>query len=532
MFQWRKNLYHLSLTLLFLIVISLPFLFATFTSNNEYVFAGFLNNPLDGNTYLAKMYQGWRGDLRFRLPYTSEPEGGGYINMFYLVAGHFARFFQLPLLGVFHLFRIASAGLLAWSLWVFYGNIFSSDDTRKLAFTLSLFGSGLGWVLITTDALTADFWVAEAYPFLSSYTNPHFPLGLALILWLIVPDNGSSWKPFAVFFIALILGIVNPFGIMIVLVVLGGTSIINIIQNFRQQQITNITDAWSIVDRRIFWILLGGGPVLIYDYWIIFADPILSGWNAQNLTTSPPLWDLMISTSPSFILAVIGCWQVIRHRKQTNTSTLDKSGADLGNILLIWIVLGIVLVYFPFSLQRRFMMGIYIPIAGLAAYGFDQVLGRNQRSRRLWITFLIALSVLTNVVVILAGIGASASQDPKIYLTKGEKQVFEWIEENTPSDALILASPEIGLWIPAHTGRRVIYGHLFETVNAEAEEEVVLNFFTGEMDIAEELEFLSSRGVDYVFYGSREQTLGDLDVIGNLTSVFDSGEVTLYVVQP
>ena len=532
MSQWRKNLYPLSLSFLFLVVISLPFLFAVSTSNNEYIFSGFLNNPLDGNSYLAKMYQGWRGDLRFRLPYTSESGDGGYINMFYLIAGHFTRFFHLPLLGVFHLFRIMGASFLAWSLWAFYGKTLPDDGTKKLAFSISLFGSGMGWILLTTDVFTADFWVSEAFPFLSSYTNSHFPLGLALILYLIVPGSCSNWKPYLAFIPAFILGIVSPFGITITLVVLGGTSLISITQAISQQQINSISEAWSFVDRRILWILLGGGPILVYDYWIIFSDPILSGWNTQNLTSSPPLWDLVISTSPCFILAVVGCWQLIRNRRRTNSSTLNVLCDEPGNTLLVWIVVGIGLVYFPFSLQRRFMMGLFIPIAGLAAYGFDQVIGKSQRSRQLWLTLLIVFSVTTNVVVVLAGIGASASRDSKIFLTMGEDQAFTWIESKTPLDALILASPEIGLWIPAHTGRRVIYGHPFETVNAEAEENAVLSFFTGELDITEQKEFLSSRGIDYVFYGLREQALGTPAVIGSLELVFDSAGVSLYEVHP
>ena len=41
---------------------------------------------------------------------------------------------------------------------------------------------------------------------------------------------------------------------------------------------------------------------------------------------------------------------------------------------------------------------------------------------------------------------------------------------------LILSSPEMGLFIPAQTGRRVLYGHPFETVNADAEKDLVLVF--------------------------------------------------------
>ena len=69
---------------------------------------------------------------------------------------------------------------------------------------------------------------------------------------------------------------------------------------------------------------------------------------------------------------------------------------------------------------------------------------------------------------------------PEYYLTQDETAALNWLKDNTAADAVILAGPEMGLFIPAQTGRRVIYGHPFETVNAELEEENVLAVYTGQ----------------------------------------------------
>lgn len=75
---------------------------------------------------------------------------------------------------------------------------------------------------------------------------------------------------------------------------------------------------------------------------------------------------------------------------------------------------------------------------------------------------------------------------------------MEWIASNTSQDALIMASPQMGLYIPAYTGRRVLYGHPFETLNATDMESVVVNFLTGRIN----LEGLPlSRKVDLIFHG-------------------------------
>ena len=97
----------LVLAFILLACIGLPYVFAVLVSGKDYVFNGFLLNFGDGNSYLAKMYEGWNGSWRFTLPYTAEPGQGGYIFLFYLFLGHLARWLGLPLLIVYHAARLA-----------------------------------------------------------------------------------------------------------------------------------------------------------------------------------------------------------------------------------------------------------------------------------------------------------------------------------------------------------------------------------------------------------------------------------------
>ena len=52
-------------------------------------------------------------------------------------------------------------------------------------------GPGDRFQLSLWGRLGADFWVAEAYPFLSSFATPHFALGLALLVWIFLGANRS-----------------------------------------------------------------------------------------------------------------------------------------------------------------------------------------------------------------------------------------------------------------------------------------------------------------------------------------------------
>lgn len=519
----KERRFYFIIALLVILAITTPYLYAAQAGGSEYVFGGFLINAQDGNSYLAKIYQGWRGDWRFTLPYTADSGEGGYLNIFYLGLGHVARILNAPLLLAFHVARILGACCLLWALAHFWRSLFPSPQRGELAFAISSLASGVGWLAIPFGAFTADFWVAETYPFLSAYVNPHFVFGLALIVWLVTPPSKKNllWS----FLASLALGIISPFGVAIVIMVLGSVIVLKYVgQDFR-----SLRDFGSLGPKfqNVIAVGLGGGPVLLYDYWIAHSDPVLSEWNAQNLTLTPPLWDILLALSPVFILALIGIRQAWSEERS--------------KILVPWAGLGLALIFIPWSLQRRFMMGLFIPLAGLATLGVEWLSEKIKLNYRTLVIILFILALPTNIIVIFSGLHAAQTQEPTIYLTVEEVQAFDWIETNTPPDALILTGPETGLYIPAHTGRRVIYGHPYETVNAETAKATVTAFFTGEMTPSQAAFLLQARSVDYILVTPREREVGadspllvgeGLGERSNLKLLFTTDTVQIYGVLP
>ncbi|MBM3145579.1 MAG: hypothetical protein FJ010_11540 [Chloroflexi bacterium] len=500
--------------MIMLLAISTPYLYAANAGGDEYIFGGFLFNPLDNNTYLAKIYQGWEGDWRNQMAYSADPGEGAYINLYYLFLGHVARFSSLPLIFIFHAARLIGAAALSWTLWRFFGVLFRDQRPRKLAFALSLLGSGLGWALILSGLVASDLWVAEMYPFLASATNPHFPLGLTLMLWLIalVQRDRSFWQSILRVFLAWALSVVSPFGLAVVLGILGCQFLYEFVARRAWQNLASMLDDGAT----ILLTLIGGSPAMLYYLWVSHADPIVAAWNAQNVTLSPPLWDLLLSLSPALLLAIVGAWKQIKPGKHHEAP-----------LLLIWAGMSLFLVYTPFDLQRRFLMGIFIPLAGLAALGLEHLVARFSWSFRSWAILLFALSLPTNLVVLLTSFHGVQTHQSVLYLTRDEAVSLEWIVENTPSDALILASPGLGNFIPAHTGRRVIYGHPFETINAEQEEKIVEQLFEGELPFDELRTYLDERGVGYIFCGPREQGISAACLDWDYEAVFSDGQVNI-----
>ena len=515
----RRYAFFLTLGLLFLVVISFPYGFASLAAGPDYVFGGFLLNPLDGNSYLAKIYQGMAGSWTFRLPFTADPGEGTYLILFYLALGHLARWFSLPNLTVFHLARLLGAAFLLWSLWRYFGALFGDSRIRKTAFALAAFGSGMGWLLIATDALTSDLWVAEIYPFLSSYANPHFPISLALMLWLLMPplDAPLSWgRGITLAAASLILSLLSPFGVVIVSLILGVEFLI---------RFWTKSAPWRVFIRLLL-VTLPGAPALLYDLWIVRVHPALAVWDAQNLTPSPPWWDTLISLSPALALSGVAAWMMFRSRGRDfapKTVSIPQ-----WRPLLLWAGISLVLMYLPLGLQRRFMMGLYIPLSGLAALGLEFLAGGRARRYRWLVVATFSLALLTNLIVLAGGFVAASAQNPKIYLARDEWDALTWLDANAAPNALVLSSPETGLFIPAHTGRRVLYGHPYETVNADAMEAAVTAFFDGTLTEAERQSLLNGYDVDLIFYGPRERDLGSIPVPEGWQPVFQVGDVTIY----
>ena len=464
--------------LIALLLISLPYLTGFQADSSQEQFGGFLINPVDGHSYLAKMQQGIEGDWKFQLPYTSEPGEGAYLFLFYLGLGHLSRLVGISPLYVFHGARFLASLWLILVIYQMLQALFSEEKAIKTGLLLTLFGSGLGWLAVLAGGFTADFWVAEAYPFLSMYTNPHFTLGLGLMIFSLLPQIRDRLFPGLLS--GLLLGIIQPFGVVIISLVKimrGGWTIIQ--HKTRAKQVFQSSWFWSI-----FGFCLTGGSVLLYQYRAILSDPVLSQWNQQNITAKPELLDLLISLSPALILGIIGA-----RRAWTN---------ETGKLLIYWAGVCLALVFIPWSLQRRFLTGIYFPLAVLSVFGIEILANRTSLSYRQWLVLVAFLAIPTNLLVLLSGFQGISERNTSIYLDQDLAAGLKWIATNTSENDLVLAGPEDGLYVPSYTGRRVIYGHPFETVQAEQERAFLEEIFFDEKEDDYYGSALEKRAVDYV----------------------------------
>jgi hypothetical protein len=239
-------------------------------------------------------------------------------------------------------------------------------------------------------------------------------------------------------------------------------------------------------------------PYPLYMQMAILSDPVLATWSARNVTPSPPLWDWALSYGPILVLAVPGFAAAIRR------------GSDGDFLLLGWALVTLIGMNLPLPLQRRLSLGLGVPMGLLAGLGWWRTVRRRiQAGRRsLAQRLIVAFSTLTPIFLIAVASFSALSGEPWFYLSAGETAAFEWLRDYGESDGVVLCAPQTGAFVPAWAGQPVVYGHPFETVDAERRKAGVVAYWSGDMSTTEQEAFLQENRVRYVMVGPRELALG------------------------
>jgi hypothetical protein len=308
-----------------------------------------------------------------------------------------------------------------------------------------------------------------------------------------------------------VLGVIQPFGLV---AAFGGLGVMLAARIVRERAIP-----WRVVG----WVALAGLAALPYPLYMlgaIQADPVLAAWDAQNVTGSPPLWDWALSYGLVLALAVFGVAFAVRR------------GSDADWLLAGWVALTVIGMYLPWlPLQRRLSLGLGVPLGLLAGVGWWRVVRPRieARWRGLAQGLAVAFCALTPVFLIVGHLVTASN----FYLSDGEWAALAWLRDEGEPGAVVLCSPQTGLFVPAWAGQPVVYGHPFETVNAEERKAQVEAYWAGGMSAEELKTFLQENKVGYVFVGPREWALRgcvqDDEMAGRL--VFEAGSVRVYEIR-
>ena len=459
---------------------SLPYVVAWLVTPTGYQYSGLLINPLDGLSYLAKMGQGAGGAWLFRLPFTSEAHEPVLIYTHYLALGHLAPGGSpVKLVGIYHLTRVLAGFALLVAVYGAAAVVTPEIRQRRLILLFVGLSSGMGW--LTGGA--PDLAVPEAITFPSLLVNAHFGLTMLLMLLLIfgITLAGASrgWWVIAVVGGGC-LTMIQPYAVPVVGLSAGSWVLL---QRVRERRWPRISLG------RLLVFGMTALPLLLYFLWVTRTNPRIGAWMAQNVTPSPPIGQWLVGYGLLGPLAAAGVWQLARHSSPAGRLLLCWLGAQLGMMLL------------PIALQRRLSTGLHMPLAFLAAIGWYQVvlLRRSARRFKLMTTGLLLIAFPSNLLLMLAGVSAVADRNPHLVMTDAQWEAMTWLRENIPPETVVLADEDLGALVPAWGGgARVVYGHPFETLNAQVRLSEINDFYSGVMTADEQIDFLRRFGVQIV----------------------------------
>jgi hypothetical protein len=418
--------------------------------------------------------------------------------------------------------------------------LFLSDAAeRRLAYVLVCFSSGLGWLAllisgstVVSDITPVDFWFIEMYSYVTVMLFPHTSLALALLLiafgLVLHYIETGRWATIAGAMVSAIgVSIIHPFMLLVIALVPGGYwLIVSIRQRLRLRRLPGLVA-----------LVLAPLPFVVYQYITIVSDPVFAGWQAQNINLSPTPWHYAMGYGVVLALAIPGGWWALRQ-------------GERWSFLSLWLLVVAPLLYAPvvFTLQRRVIEGVQVPLCILATVGMTYYVmpavrrspmaaalsARGYPRRRLQLlvrNLLMGLTLPSTLFLILSASLAASSGAPDMFHSAGEIAAVDWLGANSSSEDTVLASYELGGFIPARIGHRVLMGHWTETVDLAGKRAAVERFYGAATDDERQV-ILRKYGIAYVFHGPREQTIGNFDPAqaDYLALVFTHHDVSVYQV--
>ncbi|MBN1936431.1 MAG: hypothetical protein JW934_17325 [Anaerolineae bacterium] len=486
-----------------LFVTSIPYLLGCAISTPEQRFSGFVYNIQDINTYINNIRQGMRGEWLYHIFYTTEPHQGALLFPFHLALGHLARQLNVTPEWIYHLARLACGGFVLAVAYRFVAAFTRRPAMRKLAFLLIAWSGGLGWLITLTGGgewlgffQPLDLILPEGFTFLSIYALPHLALAQALLLLFLLDAIKAiqttrmvpTWRAGL---IGLAITLLVPFYALVLWTIMWVYGIIVIIKQRRC--------AWRIIST-MFIISVLPLPVVLYTVWLFTTDPIYAAWMAQNQAFSPHPLHYAAAYGPVALPALIGLIRTVKRRR----------GSWL--FLLGWVCIVPVLVYLPFVSQRRFVVGVQVPLCILAAEGIIAIARRLKSSLRRGALTLTVVAMSLTPLLLIAGSSLLVLARPEpIFHAQDELDALYWLSQNTLPQESVLCTYDTGNYIPAQAGNRVFLGRGPETVRADEKRALVARFFDAQIGDEWRRSLLREYGIAYVLIGPRERALGAFD---------------------
>lgn len=416
-------------TIVAVLLAALPFVIALIKTPAGASYLGFEFNTDDHMVYSAWMRQAMDGQFFFDNRFTTDPQPGLTVHLYFWILGLIAKVVGIP--AASNLARLGFTALFVPLLYRLIKRVSPSVFVTRLAVALTVLGGGLGFAVwhnfgreIVRDGpgplkaamgglLPVDVWQPEAFVFPSMLTNGLFMVSLCLMLVVFQSflDARNGWKP--VVWGGLGLGVlmnIHSYDVLTVAFAMGGFLVM-------QAAVKQLSTAWVLRGVAIAAFVI---PAALWFVHVLQSDAVFQaraatptysanfravffGYALMFVVALPGLMLRMTALKPRIGLGLVaglivtllvgsgsagpeyflspGVWAFVA--VVALAALYLMAGEDPAfNLLLAWAVMGLIALYFPALFQRKLAAGLSVPWAILATLGFAEMLKKLDRGAR------------------------------------------------------------------------------------------------------------------------------------------------------
>ncbi len=262
-------------------------------------------------------------------------------------------------------------------------------------------------------------------------------------------------------------------------------------------------------------------PLLTYNFFILNRDPFWSQFTFQNQTLSPPPIFYFWGFAPFWLFALYGMFLALRERNPNMAA------------MTAWMGGGFALVYLPVAIQRRFVLGITIPLAALAVHGLSQLIKRIpvflKRENLVYFSYILLASVSSIYLSLGSSLFMRTLPAEKFY-PRDLESALVWLSEreNAMPNDFVLADIQTSQLVAQRTSLKVYVGHEMETIRYEDKKMAMELFYKGRAP----KDWLAQTRVRWVIYGPYEKKISSSFAAGTeLEMVYKNNSVIIYRVK-
>jgi hypothetical protein len=529
--EWRWVIVVSAILILFSVI---PF-FAVIggTADPQVQFMGAVHGYQLAAVDLAHVTESAQGRILVHMLHTGEPHPGSLTDVLYVLAGFMARVTGVEPIILYQLTRIVASLFMYMALYYFGASIWTRLRSRQLFFGLVTLGGGLGWLLAVLTDLRSfpDLSLTGFFPYQTTLYSANLSLAIGALAMLAASLVAASTvsrraapgidnQGLTVLLFSLLLALIYPVALLPVLIAFLGLMLAHLVNN-RQH-----------LGRDMRWMLWSAVPavplILLYGLALYYNPVAQTMWLQQNLGAPSELLALLGGLGLPLLLALPGLWRAVR-----------RFEPDGNQFVIGWLAAMLILMYVSPVIRINFGLGLMIPIAYFATRAIEDVwlerVPRGWRSR----LFAAAVPVLaaSHLAMTLLPLSRADLYTPgTVTLERDYLTAFRWLAAVPERDAVVLAAPNVSVWLPAWTARRVVYATPRTTLNPAEKLRAVEAWYSA--DDAESggctallngaQAVVGSYQVTYVIYGPQERLYGESACLAALEREADFGTVTIY----